>query len=855
MSVVKAKISTVISEQFPEFVREDHGTFVSFLEAYYEFLSQTEDRSLESLKDIDETLNSFVQYISDEVMSQIPQTILADRRLVAKRIKDLYLSKGNEKSFSLLFRLLYNESVDVYLPKDDILRASDGKFNKDTVLRIVDISNQFHNFDVDTFELIGKRIFQNGNTATAEVENVIKFQYQNLTITELKLATKTVTGTFNTTGYIFGESNKTTGRIIYGQVKPGITNLTLEDPGLYYQIGDKIRLSSPTGEFAVAQVTRASTGGIKDIQVEFPGSGYQINQEIAFDNTDAGTGLGDSLVTARAIVTALDNNSLLLENGDFLLKEDATEFLFEGTLTGGIKTVKVLDSGQNYKKLPVVSCKPTQLLGEEAKLVAISEDIGKVLGVSIYNPGIDYQNNSLGFFPTNLIFKRVDGEFALGELVTAEPQSIALETSYDVELSLEDGSKFLLEKQEETFGYISFIDKDRNFYRLDPASVRFEMSLETGDRLVDEDGDIFVLENSGPLRPNMTLVGQATGAVGKVASGTSTGSAFAKGTLSAVYKTPGNFINADGKISDSSKKIQDSAFYQEYSYQLRSFQSINDYRDIVRKLLHPVGMALWGSLLHEGFGQAIPRAPLSISFLRAVIRSFISNKIKAMGNYYGDGQTFPEILKSEFTLIIVDFLQRAGGHMILIPTNPEFLPEIEVPRFTPEEIHMMDLRVDAAHGDEWFYILLYLDMQCQVHRQTEIIMEPVGHLDLHVRGFGPCWDSLEKFKFTLPPFAAGIKGHWGNTPRIEDVWQEGTFNYYYWRDENEYYGNTQNGHFANVVIGDVINNPYRKINFCVDSWINIIRPLPYTYDSTTTTYDSTSYTNDLTYPYAPSNQD
>jgi len=766
MSVVKAKISTVVSEQFPEFVREDHGTFVSFLEAYYEFLSQTEDRSLESLKDIDETLNSFVQYISDEVMIQIPQTILADKRLVAKRIKDLYLSKGNEKSFTLLFRLLYNEPIDVYYPKDDILRASDGKFNKDTVLRIVDISNQFHNFNVDTFELIGKRIFQNGNTATAEVENVIKFQYQNLTITELKLATKTVTGTFNTTGYIYGQSN-IPGKFIYGQVKPGITELTLEDPGLYYQIGDKIRLSSTSGEFAVAQVTRASTGGIKDIQVEFPGSGYQLNQEIVFDNTDAGTGLGDSLQTAKAIVTALDSNSLLLENGDFLLKEDATEFLFEGTLTGGIKTVKVTDSGQNYKKLPVVSCKPTQLLGEEAKIVAISEDIGKVLGVSIYNPGIDYQNNSLGFFPTNLIFKRVDGEFALGELVTAEPQSIALETSYDVELSLEDGSKFLLEKQEETFGYISFIDKDRNFYRLDPASVRFEMSLETGDRLVDEDGDIFVLENSGPLRPNMTLVGQATGAIGKVAPGTSTGSAFAKGNLSAVYRTPGNFINADGKISDSSKKIQDSAFYQEYSYQLRSFQSINDYRDIVRKLLHPVGMALWGSLLHEGFGQVIPRAPLSISFLRAVIRSFISNKIKAMGNYYADGQTFPDILKSEFTLIIVDFLQRAGGHM------------------------------------------------------TE----------------------------------AGIKGHWGNTPRIEDVWQEGTFNYYYWRDPNEYYGNTQNGHFANIVIGDVINNPYRKINFCVDSWINIIRPLPYTYDSTTTTYDSTSYTNDLTYPYAPSNQD
>ncbi len=855
MSVVKAKISTVVSEQFPEFVREDHGTFVSFLEAYYDFLSQTENRGLESLKDIDETLNSFVQYISDEVMTQIPASILADKRLVAKKIKDLYLAKGNQKSFDLLFRILYNESIDVYYPKDDMLRTSDGKFNKDTVLRIVDISNQFHNFNVDTTELIGKRIFQNGNTATAEVENVIKFQFNDQTITELKLATKTVNGTFNNTGYIYGESNITPGRIIYGSVKPGITNLSLEDAGLYYQIGDKIKMTSATGEFAVAQVTRTSVGGIKSIEVEFPGSGYQINQEIDFDNTDSGAGLGGSLLSAKAIVTELDSNSLLLENGDFLLKEDSGEMLFEGTLTGGIKKVKVLDSGQNYKKLPLVSCEPIQLLGEKAKLIVISEDIGKVLGVSIYNPGIDYQDNSLGLFSTNVVFKRVTGEFAIGERISALPQSLAVESSYDVELSLEDGSKFLLEKQEETFGYISTIDKDRNFYRLNPSSQRFELSLETGDRLVDEDGDIFVMENSGPLRPNMTLIGDVTGAIGKVAPGTSTGSAFAKGNLAAVYRTPGNFINADGKISDSSKKIQDSSFYQEYSYQLRSFRSINDYRDIVRKLLHPVGMALWGSLLHEGFGQVIPRKVFDISYLRQVIRSFISNKIKAMGNYYADGQTFPDILKSEFTIIIVDFLQQAGGHMTLLPTNPEFLPEIEVPRFTPEEIHMMDLRVDAAHGDEWLYIIFNLDMQCEIHRQTEIIMEPVGQLDLNVRGFGPCWESLEKFKFTLAPFEAGIKGHWGNTPRIEDVWQEGMFNYYYWRDPNEYYGNTQIANFANVVIGDVINNPYRKINFAIDSYINIIRPLPYTYDSTLTTYDSTLYTNDISYPYASSSQD
>ena len=35
------KISTVVSNQLPEFVRADHPTFVAFLEAYYEYLEQS----------------------------------------------------------------------------------------------------------------------------------------------------------------------------------------------------------------------------------------------------------------------------------------------------------------------------------------------------------------------------------------------------------------------------------------------------------------------------------------------------------------------------------------------------------------------------------------------------------------------------------------------------------------------------------------------------------------------------------------------------------------------------------------------------------------------------------------------
>ena len=40
MSVSNNKTSYLISSQVPQFVRDDHETFVQFLEEYYKFLAQ-----------------------------------------------------------------------------------------------------------------------------------------------------------------------------------------------------------------------------------------------------------------------------------------------------------------------------------------------------------------------------------------------------------------------------------------------------------------------------------------------------------------------------------------------------------------------------------------------------------------------------------------------------------------------------------------------------------------------------------------------------------------------------------------------------------------------------------------------
>ena len=131
--ITKPSISSLVGNQLPEFIREDYTTFVAFLQAYYDYL-ETQSPDIKDLGDIDDTLDSFVKYFKNQFASYLPATKVDDRFLI-KHIKDQYLSKGSESSFDFLFRLLFNKEVTVEYPGRQMLRASDGRWNKDISLR------------------------------------------------------------------------------------------------------------------------------------------------------------------------------------------------------------------------------------------------------------------------------------------------------------------------------------------------------------------------------------------------------------------------------------------------------------------------------------------------------------------------------------------------------------------------------------------------------------------------------------------------------------------------------------------------------------------------------------------------
>ena len=80
--------------------------------------------------------------------------------------------------------------------------------------------------------------------------------------------------------------------------------------------------------------------------------------------------------------------------------------------------------------------------------------------------------------------------------------------------------------------------------------------------------------------------------------------------IGALRSETGLYLDENGQLS-SSKKLIDSNYFQDYSYSLIANRQLNDYQEIVFKLLHPIGTKLFGEFtpdpaeLNMGFDNRI----------------------------------------------------------------------------------------------------------------------------------------------------------------------------------------------------------------------------------------------------------
>jgi hypothetical protein len=117
-------------------------------------------------RDIDSTLERFLIHFQEKYLYGIPFKTITSKRFLLKHILDVYRSKGTVQCYRLLFKLVYGEDVEIYLPGKDILRASDGIWVEPRYLELSE-SPMLKDY-------VGKTIIGITSRTTAVVENYVK---------------------------------------------------------------------------------------------------------------------------------------------------------------------------------------------------------------------------------------------------------------------------------------------------------------------------------------------------------------------------------------------------------------------------------------------------------------------------------------------------------------------------------------------------------------------------------------------------------------------------------------------------------------------------------------------------------
>lgn len=390
---IEKLISPFIEAQFPSFYREEGPNFVLFVKAYYEWMEQSgnvvnRSRLLMEYTDIDETSEEFIKYFKNTFISSLPSNIVADKRLLIKHITELYQAKGTKRAYELLFRLVFNEDIDIYIPGNFLFKTSSAKW---TVPEYIEVA------DSEYLEYLpGKEI--RGANATAIVEKyfikVIKNQILNIVylsniegrfkygeqiycddlyvnssgnVIDYHAYSLLDAATKQTYDYALNDQNAP---LVFGSLSAiGIIN-----GGANFNVGDLIPIEG-TGLSGIAKVVSTRTENGK-VTFSFVDGGYGFTTD-AIVTVTGGSGIGASFkvggITNKSIYQI--NTDVIDDKIDTQLDIDGEGFyIYVDTKSGSFISTEYVSSSANVVTLDVVQTLYTVANGDVLSNTSLNID-------------------------------------------------------------------------------------------------------------------------------------------------------------------------------------------------------------------------------------------------------------------------------------------------------------------------------------------------------------------------------------------------------------------------------------------------------------------------------------------------
>jgi hypothetical protein len=542
----------------------------------------------------------YFDYLREELNRGIPSITAADRRDIINKFKDFYHSKSNEEAYRFIFAALYDDkAIELRYPGADVLRVSDGKYDKPTTLRVITTAGILNG------DLLNQTIVGVTSGALALVTDVISSNISDLPYSELTLTL--TTGTFIADESIRIVGSNTVITTVYGV----IVGANINTPGSGYSVGDILPVVG-AGYDGKVTVSEIGSGIINKVKLNSTGYGYRVGSLSIIDNSETG---GSGLVVS--------------------VKAIANSYTLDGYTVGEVTKIEVLNTGSEYGAIPTINLEDTTI----KSIGALSERL-----ITLKDRGSEY---SVG---NTLVFTGGSGANAVGivasvgnidNIVTeAEDYFITEDGFYIInEVNITDSTDYgfdniLLEGrrgatynlvQEQTVNAKTSAIKLEDWLNIGPIS-RIELTNAGDGYTLDALPTITVSSTTGYSSEFICTGIQGAGAnavvdyannvsgLGSIravdvvqglnysssnttinATGFGAGNANLTPIITGTTVSKGLYLNNDGKISD--KIIQDSYFYQDFSYVIRSSNNFGSYSKLIKDILHPAGMEFFGEIV------------------------------------------------------------------------------------------------------------------------------------------------------------------------------------------------------------------------------------------------------------------
>jgi hypothetical protein len=688
---IEQRISNFVQNQFPSFYHEEGETFILFMKAYYSWLEETgnpihEARALLDYRDIDNTLEKFLEFFQKKYLYSIPFNIISNKRFLLKHILDVYRSKTNINCYKLLFRLIYNEDADVYIPGYDILKPSDGTWVEPRYLEVTDNGN--------LKRLVGKRIKGAYSGATAVVENFVKHTFHRDVFCILYITNIEPKGIDFSPGekiVLFDEIANTQSLSAASTLLGSLDSISIINGGQGFRVGDVIKIvdndlvtgnTLTYGVDGLLKVTEVGRGfGTLNYNIKSGGFGFTANATTFVYNNDA-TGQGGSFdisyLTDTKSITY--NRDLIIDYANIALNAALFSFpafppstiltninialQFQTDVFGTIATLTNIKTGNNYTAAANTFVRSSQLSGLPIVGSLVYDTTSNIIsGTStifdqVYKPNdmIYLQsNNVLGSTGELHIIKSVDSntQITLWDAPTNNstpsaiykaapailPSNFAVYEPYMLNTSntingLNDviqaypsaGNNIVVKAKaiNSGFGYIPgevvscylYSGISNNISVLNPGtgySNNDKLIIAGGSPTNQANGYIVTDANGSIISANVIFQGTNYRSLPSIRVKSYNGkNAVLRVDELSQYNTTSEIIGVVNKAGigkgqgfwsttrsflNSDKYIQDSYYYQDYSYEIRVGVSLNKYKNIIYDTFHHAGNELFGKYL------------------------------------------------------------------------------------------------------------------------------------------------------------------------------------------------------------------------------------------------------------------